>query len=69
MGWLFSLPGLHLCWLNLYPVSRCKCRVLLGKQCVIKWVEILIFRNHSIKPTFEHCDGLVWKAKCFENQF
>ena len=40
VGWLFSLPGLHLCWLNLYPVSRCKCRVLLGKQCVIKWVEI-----------------------------
>ena len=28
-----------------------------------------LFRNHSIKPTFEHCDGLVWKAKCFENQF
>ena len=26
-------------------------------------------RNHSIKPTFEHCEGLVRKTKCFENQF
>lgn len=69
VGWLFSLPGLHLCWLNLYPVGRCKCRVLLGKHAMRYQMGRDLSRNHSIKPTFEHCDGLVRKTKCFENQF